>query len=93
MEAIRTRTERAGAGGIAGDTTLGLRIRSGEGMIGETGVSLLEGRRLTDIIGLTARRLTTCCLEASRSDAAWVVGSGVGQGAWSMGSDQQRPCS
>lgn len=64
MEAIRTRTERAEAGGIAGDTALGLRIRSGEGMIGEIRVSLLEGRGLMDIMGLTARRLTTYCREA-----------------------------
>ena len=34
-EAIRRRTERIGVGGDCGDDVLGLRIRSGEGMIGE----------------------------------------------------------
>jgi len=41
MEAIRKRTVRAGAGGIAGEDARGFRIRSGEGRIGESRASLL----------------------------------------------------
>ena len=61
MDAISSRTWRAGEGGIAGAKVLGLRILRGEGLIRERGPSLRSVvGGVVDIIGLTGRRLTCC---------------------------------
>jgi hypothetical protein len=63
IDAISSRTWRAGAGGMAGAKDLGFRIFRGEGMLGERGPSLrsvVGGVVVVDIIGLTGRRLTCC---------------------------------
>jgi hypothetical protein len=62
IDAMSSRTWRAGEGGIAGAKDLGFRILRGEGMLGERGPSLrsVVGGVVVDIIGLTGRRLTCC---------------------------------